>query len=253
MYNYCVIYNGTFINLLSTIKYLLKNNIKPEKIVEEGKYTLNLFEYLYKPDVTDDPTLIKSINNISFQILKIIHYVFLSNNLDKELILYYFILNTLIYKEKVIYHRNLSCVNKALNISHHVSSEAHKLKGFTRFKMINHKFLYAEISPNNNVLEILSKHFAKRLTNELWIIKDTKRNILSIYDKKNYKIYSANEIKIFELENINNDTYYENLWKTFFQTISIKERKNTKRQIGFMPKKYWQNMIEMEDYNAKNN
>lgn len=248
MSNYCILYDGTFIGLLTTIKYLLKNKIKPTNIIEENKINFNMFDNFFKPNITNDVNFIKIILNISSkQILKIIYYVYLSNNKNKELIIYYFLLNTFIYKEKIIYQRNLKCVNEAHKISQHVKRETHKLKGFTRFKMINNKFLYAEISPDNNILELLSKHFEKRLSNELWIIKDTNRNLLSIYDRKKFNIYLSSDITIIELENSNNDTYYEELWKTFFQTIAISKRINKKRQMSFMPKKYWHNIIEMED------
>ena len=39
----------------------------------------------------------------------------------------------------------------------------------------------------------------------------------------------------------------EELWKSFFKTIAIKERVNKKCQQNFMPKKYWKNILEMED------
>ena len=252
MNNYIIIYDGTFINLLTTIKYLLKNNIKPQNIVPENTYTPNLLETILKPDIVNDPNFITTIiNSSSKEIFKIITYVYLSNNQNKELILYYFILNTFIYHDKVIYHRNLKCVNSTLKIAKQVSRELHRFKGFTRFKMINDKFLYAEIAPDNDILELLSKHFKKRLKNELWIIKDTKRNILCIYDQKKTYLISGEDIKLLEFNN--NDNYYEELWKSFFKTIAIKERTNKKCQISFMPKKYWHNIIEMEDENAKNN
>ena len=249
-----VFYDGTFINLLSTIKYLLQEHIRPTNIVEEGTYTPSLFESTINPLIKNDPKFLNEIMAISSKrVLNIIFYLFLSAHKNSKLILYYFILNTFVFHDKVIYQRNLKCVNMALQISHHVSSENHKLKGFTRFKMIANKFLYAEISPDNNVLPLLSNHFQKRLNNELWIIKDTKRNILSIYDKKKYYIVPADSIILKDLSTNNNDNYYENLWKAFFNTIAIKERKNLKCQMSFMPKKYWHNMIEMEDYNAKSN
>lgn len=254
MNNYIIIYDGTFINLLSTIKYLLLSHIKPQNIVIEGTYSPSLFEILIKPDITNDEKFIKKIiATSSKETFKIIYYTFLSDAPNKELVLYFFILHTFIYHDKIIYHRHLNCVNTALKLSHHVSSENHKMKGFTRFKMINNHFLYAEIYPDTNILELLSKHFQKRLKNELWIIKDTKRNILSIYDTKNYHLISGENIQLLELENNNSDNNYENLWRTFFKTIAIKERENKKCQMSFMPKKYWHNIIEMEDYNAKNN
>ncbi len=254
MNNYLIIYDGTFINLLTTIKYLLQEHIKPQNIILEGTYSPNLFEVLIKPNITNDENFIEEIiTTSSKEVFKIIYYIFLSNALNKELVLYYFILNTFIYHDKITYHRHLNCVNNALKISHNVSRENHKMKGFTRFKMINNQFLYAEISPDNNILELLSKHFQKRLKNELWIIKDTKRNILSIYDLNNYHIMPGENIKLLELENNNIDNNYEKLWCTFFKTIAIKERESIKRQMSFMPKKYWHNIIEMEDKNAKSN
>jgi len=37
---------------------------------------------------------------------------------------------------------------------------------------------------------------------------------------------------------------YQELWKLFFKTIAIRERTNSRCQMQFMPKKYWQDLIE---------
>ena len=37
---------------------------------------------------------------------------------------------------------------------------------------------------------------------------------------------------------------YQNLWKLFFNTIAIKERTNPRCQMQYMPKKYWNDLIE---------
>ena len=42
------------------------------------------------------------------------------------------------------------------------------------------------------------------------------------------------------------ELFQQELWKSFFKTIGINERKNKKVQINFMPKKYWEYIIEME-------
>lgn len=134
-----------------------------------------------------------------------------------------------------------------------VSHEAHRFKGFTRFKELENKVLFATISPDNNILPIISKHFQKRLKNELWIIKDENRNIISLYDKKKYYIINGDEIKFFDIKLSNEENNLEILWKTFYKTIAIKERTNKHCQMNFMPKKYWQNIIEMSDQIEKNN
>ena len=55
------------------------------------------------------------------------------------------------------------------------------------------------------------------------------------------------DIKELNLNINDNELEIESLWKSFFNTIGIKERKNYKTQRNFMPKRYWKYMIEMED------
>lgn len=74
-----------------------------------------------------------------------------------------------------------------------------------------------------------------------------KRKIYLIhYNKKIIYLYEKDIIKL-NLTLGKSEEYIESLWKTFHKTIAIKERKNLKTQMNFMPKKYWNNIIEMED------
>ena len=241
--NLIYLYDGTFLNLISLINHLLKFKIKPLNICDENKYISSLLEEPVRLELEQ----VKISNmKISSNILKMIYYVFLSEEENKELIIYYFWLNSLKYQNKIFYMRNLKCVSSALKISKYVNNENHKLKGFLRFREINNHILYAEISPTNNVLELLSKHFAKRLKNEYWIIYDIGRNRYSIYDKKRYYIVSKDNINLDNIKLDKEEKDIENLWLTFFETIGIEERKNKRCQMNFMPKKYWKYMIEME-------
>ena len=241
--NLIYLYDGTFLNLISLINHLLKFKIKPLNICDENKYISSLLEEPVRLELEQ----VKISNmKISSNILKAIYYVFLSEEENKELIIYYFWLNSLKYQNKIFYMRNLKCVSSALKISKYVNNENHKLKGFLRFREINNHILYAEISPTNNVLELLSKHFAKRLKNEYWIIYDIGRNRYSIYDKKRYYIVSKDNINLDNIKLDKEEKDIENLWLTFFETIGIEERKNKRCQMNFMPKKYWKYMIEME-------
>ena len=86
--NYIILYNGSLDNLLSTIKYLFKEKIKPINIVNEIEYVPNLLDYSLKPDIKDD---VLEINNK--KVFKIIYYIYLSNYVKKELLIYYFLLN----------------------------------------------------------------------------------------------------------------------------------------------------------------
>ena len=243
--NNIYIYKNNFISLLNLIKYLLKNKIKPFNIKDEY-YNSSLLDNLIYLNIENNNLyeFIKFIGNINF---KIIYYIYLSNEENKELIIYYYILNTFKYREKTIYMRNLNCVNKALKIYHHVKRESHRFKGFTRFREINNNVLYAEINPENNVIELISNHFKERLKQEYWIIKDVNRNILSLYNKKDYEIIKGEDVKLLEITVSKEEKEIEELWQEFYKTIGIKERKNDRCRMNFMPKKYWKYILEVNE------
>lgn len=245
--NNVYIYEGDFISLLNIILYLLKNNLKPNNIKTED-YSPSLFENIISLSIPNDEKIIDKITrSFGIKALLLMHYVFLSNVENKELILYYFFRNALKYHHNIIYYRNLKCVSEVLRISGYVRREAHKMKGFLRFKELEGNVLYAEIEPTNDILFLLSCHFAKRLKNEFWIIKDKKRKIISIYDKKRFKILNEEEFQLIDPKESTNEQEYETLWKTFYKTIGIKERKNDRCRRNFMPKKYWKYITEVSE------
>ena len=68
-----------------------------------------------------------------------------------------------------------------------------------------------------------------------------------VYIKKHIFYVSGEKFTYLENEKIQTEEEFEELWKTFHKTIAIQERTNKKCQQNFMPKKYWKNMLEMEN------
>lgn len=244
------IYDDTFIDLISLIAKLIINKARPYSIQSKKNYVATLFseykEYEFDPKIAK-----KLLNKLSHKIKKTIINIYLSNNKSKEVVIYYFIKNSLKYKDDIFQMRNLKCVHEGLKISKNVTRETHKFKGFTRFKLLNNDVLYAEISPTNDIIFLLSKHFKVRLRNEKWVIKDVERNIYCIYEKGKTYYVNDNVLEANKLEFDENENQIEKLWKNFFNTISIKERENKKRQMSLMPKKHWKYIVEMEDVYEK--
>ena len=74
---------------------------------------------------------------------------------------------------------------------------------------------------------------------------------MAIYDKINVYIINADDIDINIKDYSNNEKQIQDLWKTFYKTVSIKERRNDRCRMTFMPKKYWKYIIEVRDENEK--
>jgi len=245
--NYIYIYQNNFLSLLNLIKYLLVNRIIPQNI-KQTTYTANLFEETIQLDILEEEEVINEIMTATSQeIVNTIYKVFLSTHQNKEILIYYFLVHSLKYQNKIFYMRNLKSVSEVLRIAKYVGHEAHKMKGFLRFKELKGNVMYAEIAPENDIIFFLSKHFKERLKNEYWIIEDKKRNLVSIYNKKDFYITSSENFTLLEKELSECEEDIEELWKSFYKTIAIKERTNRRCQMNFMPKKYWKYIIEMSD------
>ncbi len=242
--NKVYLYDGKYNSLLSLIVELLKSKIKPINIKCEKEYNMNLLDEVVYLETNFNN--LKILKKLPTNINRTLWYLFLSDSKNKELLMYEFLKNFLKYKEKVFQYRNIDSINETLKIIKYVGSEAHKYKGFLRFKCINDKFYFGEIEPNNNIISILAHHFKERL-NEPWIIHDLKRNIYAIYDLKKVIYLGENDVIKMNIKTNLNEEKFEELWKTFFKTIAIKERKNLKCQMNYMPKRYWNHMLEMED------
>ena len=246
--NNVYIYDGDFYSLLCLIYKLIKINTKVNNIKKESDFIPDLFSNPVKLNLNDKKKNINLLEkNSSKKVLDFSYNVFLSSYKEKELVIYYFIKNSIKYKNEIFFHRELNSVNIALKLSQKVSREAHKIKGFLRFKKMKNNFYYAEINPTNNVLKIVSNHFKTRLKNEYFIIKDVNRNIYALYDLKKIIYLKEENIKKLNLDLSIDELNMEDLWKSFYKTIGIKERENKKCRMNFMPKKYWKYILEMEE------
>lgn len=240
------LYDGSFLNLLSLINYLLHEELIPQDI-KINNYQANLFEKTINLKIKEDEKIItKIIKNFGIKIFNVMYYLYLSNDSRKELLIFYFWIYSVKYREKVFSLRKISWINEALKVIKYVNNENHKMKGFLRFQELQSKVLYAKMAPTNNILPLLVKHFEKRLPNEFWLIEDVSRELVAIYDKNKIILIPSKEIKITKIFSTEEETFAK-MWQTFYQTIAIKSRKNNRCRMNFMPKKYWQYIVEVKE------
>lgn len=241
--NNIFIYDGSFYGLLSSIFECFSTKSIPLDITSHKELNfLNNYINIATNEQNAKRVYNGVLNNISYHCLRFIHNAFLSNEKKKEI----YILNYLIIGfeigPKVDNLLSENVVFKIQQTSKRVFGEAHRLCGLIRFIEIGSNVFYSKIHPDNNVIEILGNHFIRRLPTQNFIIHDKNRNIAFLYNTETYTIIDAKEIPITTTKE---EVFYQDLWKTFFKTISIKERTNPRLQMQYMPKKYWQDLIEV--------
>ena len=243
--NKTYIYDGTFEGLLTIVFDSYLNKTLPQKIIASDSYINNFLDNTtsIKTDYEKSQKVFDSIvNNICKDALYNSYYAFLAKDKDKEINILKYLCEGFDTGPEINNKIIISYVFKVINLRKKSLSECHKLKGLLRFKEVGSNLCYASIHPDNNILEPLGKHFINRLPTMQFIIHDKNRDLCFIYNSKEYRIINSKNISIPPISS--DETVYQELWKLFFNTISIRERSNSRCQMQFMPKKYWKDLIE---------
>lgn len=136
-------------------------------------------------------------------------------------------------------------IGRVFQINRQVKNEANRFVELTRFEEVKGGVLFAQIEPEQYILPLLAPHFTDRLKNENFVIYDVNRKTALVYERnKGWGIY---ENLMLQRENMNFvewEDEIQNLWKIFFKSIAIEERKNTKLQKNVLPLKFRKNMTE---------
>ena len=140
------------------------------------------------------------------------------------------------------------------NTCRRVLHEQLRMKQFIRFQKAKDGTYLAVVSPDHNVLPLIIDHFQDRFNDQPWLIYDAKRHYGYYYDGKTViHVTFEDEASVpFDLSNgkmdadvlSENDQLFQDLWRTYFKAICIKERMNPKKQLSDMPRRYWKYMTE---------
>lgn len=238
------LYDNTFEGLLNCY-YEHLFLVPCSGIYKKESYQVSLI-HSYREIETDSVQADKMFDIIKKQLsreaLTNIYYCFLSDHQKKEeWIFQYLNLGFQMGRDFTKYHTH-EAVLPLLEIVRKVKMESHRYLGFVRFRALG-SILYSSIHPSYNILPIIADHFANRFRSESFVIHDKNRNIAILYNKEHY-ITSPFQEEISS--NLKEQDIYENLWKTYFKTMGIEERKNKKLQQNFVPLKYRKDLLEFD-------
>ena len=141
------------------------------------------------------------------------------------------------------------------NIARKVLHEQLRMKQFMRFQKAKDGTYLAVVSPDHNVLPLITDHFADRFNDQPWLIYDAHRHYGYYYEGKGRPVhitfqneeavpFSLADGKLREEVLSSDDRLLQDLWRTYFKAICIRERINPRKQLNDMPRRYWKYMTE---------
>ena len=153
------------------------------------------------------------------------------------------------------------------NTARRVMHEQLRMKQFIRFQKAKDGTYLAVVSPDHNVLPLITNHFQDRFGDQSWLIYDAKRHygfyysltpnpspkgegssmpIRVTFEDENSLPFDLSNGKLDETVLSENDQLFQDLWRTYFKAVCIKERMNPKKQLSDMPRRYWKYMTEKQ-------
>jgi len=126
-----------------------------------------------------------------------------------------------------------------------VGNEQQRMIMFARFAKIPEGVYCATINPKHSVLPLIMDHFAGRFNVQPFIIFDEVHNLAGISEKGEWYLSTAEGLTLPQTDS--DDLIYQQLWKTFYNSIAIPERRNEKLRQQFIPKRLWKNIPELHN------
>lgn len=132
-----------------------------------------------------------------------------------------------------------------------VCREAQRIQMFTRFQKTVEGSYYASFAPMYDVLPLCIPHFRDRYADQSWMIYDLKRNYGFCYDLKEVTRVVFDDLKVNTQSGqlhpsllAEDEKLFQKLWKQYYHSISIRERKNEKVHRQHLPKRFWKYLPE---------
>jgi probable DNA metabolism protein len=239
------VHDGTFQGLLTVIQRLRKSGEEPEDIRGDGT-TLQESLLAETVHVRTDAACVEKVCSdicslISERALRHTLNAFLSEMEGAGYHIYHYLrlgwemgpaLDARLGDEHVhAVHRMSRCTGR----------EAHRMRGFLRFRRLENGFYYAPMRSDCDVLCLVAPYFLSRMGDQDWMIHDLAREQAAMCRQGELAISA---LPGFDPQLTEEEGFYQDLWRDYFSTIAIAERKNPRLQMSCMPKKYWNILIE---------
>jgi probable DNA metabolism protein len=246
-------FDGTYEGLLSAIFESYRLKVEPQRMVSEEQWQGSLFE---EPVfVATRPEWAQRVEQgikkkCSIATTRLLYRCFLSEQEETAYLIYDFIKKAMRSSADITSNYGDDTVLQLHQINKKIGREVHRMHAFVRFQCTSDNIYYAVIEPDFNVLPLLPDHFEKRYPAQQWLIYDSQRHYGIFYnlEKTEYITFSDDHRLSFRqlaakrLSETEPD--YQIMWKSYFDSVNITERKNPKLHLQHVPRRYWKYLSE---------
>ncbi len=140
-----------------------------------------------------------------------------------------------------------------INTYRKVSYERLRMMQFIRFQKAVDGTYFGIMEPLYNVLPLAINHFRDRFGDQPFLIYDKRRHYGYYYDCQELTHVTLDEHlphfitgKLDEALLDKDEKLFQDLWRTYFKAVCIRERLNPRKQKKDMPVRYWKYLTEKQ-------
>ena len=247
--------NDTITGIFSGIYDAWKTKLGQEQLglVLKGCMEQELFcEYIEVMENEKKAVAVENLikKHLGYEAYWEIYHAVLSNEQDKGDAILGTMLEARMVKDskRIMQHLTHPKVRRVFEISRKVSNEAHYYKEIVRFRELENGVLFSKIEPQNQILTCLGEHFSNRFPLENWMIYDQTHHMFLVHPQNQHWVLVVNEDvndEIVKKVSVREKQYVD-LWKNFFGSIAIEDRKNEQRQRQHLPLRYRKDVTEFQ-------
>lgn len=230
-----------------------QRSIAKEEIEIQAEQSTNLVLFADYVEILTDYSKAEKVTNtlrkrFGQEMALFLYQAALSTGEDKANAIYHTIRKGLSkdYTGKIMEDLADKNVCRVFELARNVTNEQHHYFGFVRFKELENGVLFAQIEPKNDLLVLIAPHFSDRLPNEDFIISDIRRNHFIIHAKnKAWILIKGEELVTDYISKFSSEEDdFQQWWRGFCTSISIKERENLSLQRQNLPLRFRNTMTE---------
>ena len=250
-----VLYDGSYQGFLCAVFDVFDYKFSQVDICTKDRFKGNIFEKVHQVHHNKEHSerVLKGLKQkVSGETLLDFYRTFLSEKEGIENTLLQFVQYVFSNKNSVEKDFSHPAVIAIADIVKKVRREKHRMEAFIRFQKTRDGMFYAIIEPDYNVLPLIIKHFKNRYADQKWIIYDTRRKYGIHFDGTICSEITidfstkTSEVNDTETQFDEQEELYQKLWHSYFKSINIEARKNTKLHLQHVPRRYWKYLTEKQ-------
>lgn len=249
-------YDKTFEGLLTAVFDAYSRKVFPETLLEEGT-PLPLFAEDVYTVITQNDRAERVWKGLEKKLTKgacrMIRAVWLSEEAGSDQLLFRFIRKSLDGPTSIETNFGDEDVLAMMKLAKSVNFEAEHIRQFVRFQKTADGVFFAPIEPKYNALPLAIEYFHSRFSDQEWVVYDTKRHYGYHFDLKKVEqfTFEGNDPipasgKLRPNQTDEHEAMFEDFWKSYIKTLTIRERLNPRLQRQHMPVRFWKYLTEKQ-------